>query len=65
MAKQESSCRWKRKAYEPQGQVAQEGYRDAVHHCREKICVAEAQLELKLAETVGDNKKSLLLPRRN
>ena len=31
-------------------------YRDAIHVCREKICVAKAQLELKLAMSVGDNK---------
>lgn len=30
-----------------------------------KKCLAKAQLDLKVAESVGDNKKSLLLPRRN
>ncbi|GAB0184088.1 mitochondrial enolase superfamily member 1 [Grus japonensis] len=34
-----------------------EDYRDAARLCREKICAAKAQLELKLASTVGDNKK--------
>ena len=29
--------------------------RDTVHIRREKICVAKAQLELKLATSVGDN----------
>jgi len=33
-----------------------EGYRDAVHHCREKSHVAKDQLEFKLAST-KDNKK--------
>ena len=40
-----------------QGQATQEDYRDAVGHCREKICAARAQLEFKLASTVKDNKK--------
>ncbi|GAB0196742.1 hypothetical protein GRJ2_002139500 [Grus japonensis] len=34
-----------------------EDYRDAARLCREKIHAAKAQLELKLASTVGDNKK--------
>lgn len=34
-----------------------EDYRDAVQHCREIICEAKAQLELKLASTVEGNKK--------
>lgn len=33
-------------------------YRDATHHCSEKIHVAKVQLELKLAKTVGDKKGS-------
>ena len=51
--------RRKRKVYGhwKQGQVTREDYRDAVHHCREKICAAKAQLEFKLASTVKDNKK--------
>ena len=40
-----------------QGQATWEDYRDAVCHCREEICVAKAQLELKLTSTVKDNKK--------
>ncbi|GAB0179481.1 mitochondrial enolase superfamily member 1 [Grus japonensis] len=34
-----------------------EDYRDAAHLCREKNHVTKVQLELKLASTVGDNKK--------
>ncbi|KAK4815532.1 hypothetical protein QYF61_003224 [Mycteria americana] len=54
--------KWKRKVYGrwKQGQVTQEDYRDAVRHCREKIRVAKAWLEFKLASTVKDNKKSFL-----
>lgn len=35
-------------------------YSGAACHCREKILVAKAQLELKLARAVGDNKKNFL-----
>lgn len=38
-------------------QVTQEDCRDAVHKCMEKICTAEAQLELKLASAVVGHKK--------
>ena len=53
---------WKRKVYGhwKQGQVTGEDYRDAVHHCREKIRATKAQLEFKLASTVKDNKKGFL-----
>ncbi|XP_052628596.1 uncharacterized protein LOC128134646 [Harpia harpyja] len=52
----------KKKVYRhwKQGQATWEDYRDAVRHCREKICVAKARLEFKLASTVKDNKKSFL-----
>lgn len=33
-----------------------EDYRDAVHECRQKTCMARGQLELKLTSSVGDNK---------
>ncbi|GAB0204308.1 mitochondrial enolase superfamily member 1 [Grus japonensis] len=51
--------RQKKKVYAcwKQGQATWEDYRDAARLCREKIRVAKAQLELKLASTVGDNKK--------
>ncbi|GAB0181631.1 mitochondrial enolase superfamily member 1 [Grus japonensis] len=51
--------RRKKKVYAcwKQGQATWEDYRDAANLCREKIHVAKAQLELKLASTVGDNKK--------
>ncbi|GAB0180024.1 hypothetical protein GRJ2_000467700 [Grus japonensis] len=51
--------RWKKKVYAcwKQGQAMWEDYRDAARLCREKIRAAKAQLELKLASTVGDNKK--------
>ncbi|KAK4817892.1 LOW QUALITY PROTEIN: hypothetical protein QYF61_002061 [Mycteria americana] len=39
------------------GQATQEEYRDLVKSCREKIRKAKAQLELKLATVVRDNKK--------
>ncbi|GAB0176455.1 mitochondrial enolase superfamily member 1 [Grus japonensis] len=54
--------RRKKKVYAcwKQGQAMREDYRDATRLCREKICVAKAQLELKLASTVGDNKKGVL-----
>jgi len=39
------------------GQVAQEEYRGLVRSCREEIRKAKAQLELRLATVVGDNKK--------
>lgn len=42
------------------GQETWKDCRDAIHLCREKIFVAKAQLELKLARSVGDNKKSFL-----
>ena len=37
--------------------MTQEDYKDVVRLCREKIRKAKAQLELKLAATVKDNKK--------
>ncbi|GAB0206331.1 hypothetical protein GRJ2_003178100 [Grus japonensis] len=43
-----------------QGQATEEDYRDAVRHCREKICTTKTQLELKMASTVVDNKKGFL-----
>ncbi|GAB0204012.1 mitochondrial enolase superfamily member 1 [Grus japonensis] len=51
--------RLKKKVYGcwKQGQATWEDYRDAARLCREKIHAAKAQLELKLASTVGDNKK--------
>ncbi|GAB0207904.1 mitochondrial enolase superfamily member 1 [Grus japonensis] len=51
--------RRKKKVYAcwKQGQATWEDYRDAAHLCREKIRAAKAQLELKLASTVGDNIK--------
>lgn len=42
------------------GRKAQEDYRDAVCHCREKIHVAKAQLKLNFASTIVDNKKGFL-----
>ncbi|KAK4821298.1 hypothetical protein QYF61_018047 [Mycteria americana] len=52
-------CLKKKKAYGlwKQGQATQKDYRDAVHHCREKIRMAKAQLQLKLVSTVVDIKK--------
>lgn len=53
----------KMKVYGPRkkGQAMQEDYRDVVHHCRGKTCLAKAQLEMKLASsTVVDNKKGFL-----
>lgn len=49
--------RWKKKLYGlwKQSQVTWEDYRDAIHLCMEKINVAKAQSELKLARTVGVN----------
>jgi len=41
-----------------EGQAMRKEYRDDVRVCREKICVAKAQLELKLAMSVGDIKKA-------
>jgi len=52
--KREAYGRWK------QGQVTREDYRDAACHCREKICVAKARLEFKLASTQKENKKGFL-----
>jgi len=51
--------RRKRRVYQfrKKGQVTQEGYRDLVRSCREKIRKAKAQLELNLATVVRDNKK--------
>ena len=51
--------RKKRRTYHlwKKGQVTQEDYRDTVRLCREKIRKAKAQLELKLATAVRDNKK--------
>lgn len=43
-----------------EGQVTQENYRDTVCHCREKISVTLARLELKLASTVNNKKKGFL-----
>lgn len=53
--------RRKREVYGPwkQGQVSWEDYRDTIHHCREKTGVTKAQLELKLASTVWDNKRDI------
>ncbi|GAB0208000.1 mitochondrial enolase superfamily member 1 [Grus japonensis] len=53
--------RLKKKVYGcwKQGQATWEDYRDAARLCREKIHAAKAQLELKLASTVGDNKKGV------
>lgn len=42
-----------------QWEVAWEEYRDAACHCREKICAAKTQLELKLPEMCGAIKKSV------
>ena len=55
--------RQKKKVYGcwKQGQATWKEYRDAVCVCREKICAAKAQLELKLARTVGDHKKFVCL----
>jgi len=39
------------------GQAKWEDCRDTVHFCRERNCVAIAQLELNLAGNIGDNKK--------
>ncbi|GAB0203202.1 hypothetical protein GRJ2_002785800 [Grus japonensis] len=51
--------RRKKKVYAcwKQGQAMREDYRDAARLCGERIRAAKAQLELKLASTVGDNKK--------
>lgn len=43
-----SKVRWHRRNAE----------RDAAHHCSKKIHVAKSQLEVQLARTMGDNKKS-------
>ena len=43
-----------------EGQATRKAYRDAVCVCREKICVAKAHLELKLAVSVRENKKGFL-----
>ena len=40
-----------------EGQEMKKEYRDDVRVCREKIHGAKAQLELKLAMSVRDNKK--------
>ena len=52
----------KKKAYDhwKQGQATRVNYRDDIHLCRDKICVAKTQLQLKLASTVADNKKYFL-----
>ncbi|GAB0209633.1 mitochondrial enolase superfamily member 1 [Grus japonensis] len=49
----------KKKLYDlwKQGQASQEDYRAVVRICREKTRKAKAQLELKLASVVSDNKK--------
>ena len=39
------------------GQATQEGYKDVMRLCREKIRMVKAQLELNLATAVKDNKK--------
>lgn len=54
-----TELRWKNKVYGhwKWGMVAWEDCRDAIYHYREKSHVVEAQLELKLASAVGDNKK--------
>ena len=55
--------------YDPwrQGQASQEEYRAVVRICREKTRKAKAQLELKLAGVVSDNKGflSMLIARRD
>lgn len=43
--------------YQKQGQVTWEDYRVVACFCRENICVAKAQLELRLISPVRDNKK--------
>lgn len=40
-----------------QGWATWKDYIDAIYYCREKINVAKAQLELKLVNNMGDNKK--------
>lgn len=59
MAEQRSSLeiRQKRKVYAQwkQGEVTWEKYRDVACHCTEKIRASKAQLEFKLAGTVGNN----------
>jgi len=42
------------------GQTTQEEYRGLVRSCREEIRKAKAQLELRLATVVRDNKKMFL-----
>ena len=49
--KKESYLSWKK------AQATQEGYRDVVRSCREKIRKAKAQLECSLVTVVRDNKK--------
>lgn len=50
----------KRKVYSiwKQQQTTWQGYRNGVHHCREKIHVAEASLEFKLASTIKVTKRA-------
>lgn len=44
-----------------QGQVPWEEFRDVTCQCREKICAAKAQLQMKLARTAeGQKKRSYL-----
>jgi len=52
----------KRRAYHlwKKGQATQEEYRSLVRSCREEIRKAKAQLELRLATVVRDNKKMFL-----
>jgi len=38
-----------------------ENNRDAIHLCRDKICMAKTQLELGLVNTVGDKRKDIFL----
>jgi len=49
----------KRRVYNlcKKGQATQEGYRGLVRSCREEIRKAKAQLELRQATVVRDNKK--------
>lgn len=40
--------------------MIREDYRDSIHYCRETICAAKAQLELKLASTMEHNENGFL-----
>jgi len=54
--------RKKRRVYHlrKKGQVTQEEFRGLVRSCKEEIKKAKAQLELRLATVVRDNKKMFL-----